>query len=124
MPSYSAATILLFGITSFAAGATSLIWPAPTLAALDLPTSALPAARGNSLAAIAMGIYYTLGAYQNNRAFFLATVPMRLLTTAVFWGQNWRAAALWEGIGALLTGLALGYEHVAAQPGSPKGKKT
>ncbi|KAK0717806.1 hypothetical protein B0T26DRAFT_710896 [Lasiosphaeria miniovina] len=55
-----------------------------------------------------MGIYYTLGACQNNRAFFLATVPMRLLTTAVFWGQNWRAAALWEGIGALLTESGVG----------------
>jgi hypothetical protein len=65
--------------------------------------------KGNSLAAIAMGIYYSLAAYQENRSFFKLTVPMRLLTATVFWGQGgmWKGAGLWEGVGAGLTGLAL-----------------
>ena len=79
---------------------------------------------GNSLAAIAMGIYYTLAAYQENDVFFALTVPMRLLSTAVFWSQSrglsagqsesesagaqaWMLAAAWEGGGAVLTAAAL-----------------
>ena len=56
-----------------------------------------------------MGIYYSLAAYQENRSFFKLTVPMRLLTATVFWGQGgtWKVAGLWEGAGAVLTGLAL-----------------
>jgi hypothetical protein len=67
----------------------------------------LPAAAGNSLAAVAMGIYYTLAAYQENRKFFIATVPMRCLTAVVFWRQAWIAPAVWEGTGAVLTAVAL-----------------
>jgi hypothetical protein len=64
---------------------------------------------GNSLAAIAMGIYYTLAAYQENRTFFYLTVPMRLLTSLVFWrqGGEWKIAGAWEGGGALITAGAL-----------------
>jgi hypothetical protein len=64
---------------------------------------------GNSLAAIAMGIYYALAAYQENRAFFYLTVPMRSLTATVFWrqGGQWKIAGLWEGGGAVLTAVAL-----------------
>lgn len=64
---------------------------------------------GNSLAAIAMGIYYTLAAYQENRLFFLLTVPMRMLTSIVFWNQagGWKMASVWEGGGAALTAFAL-----------------
>jgi hypothetical protein len=52
-----------------------------------------------------MGLYYLLAAYQGNRAFFIATIPMRLLTTTVFasLGGPWRLPAVWEGIGALIT---------------------
>jgi hypothetical protein len=54
-----------------------------------------------------MGLYYNLAAYQENRSFFMMTVSMRLLTTAVFIRQGWTPAALWEGGGAVLTALAL-----------------
>jgi hypothetical protein len=56
-----------------------------------------------------MGIYYTLAAYQENRPFFYLTVPMRLLTSAVFWGLGggWKIASFWEGGGAVLTAFAL-----------------
>ena len=33
-----------------------------------------------------MALYYSLAAYQENRTFFIATVPMRLLTAIVFLG--------------------------------------
>lgn len=107
MPSYTSTTILGFGITSFFTGAYTLLFPSAILSTLSLPESALPAIRGNGLAALAMGIYYTLASVQENRAFFKATVPMRLLTTTVFWVQGWKVASLWEGIGAGLTGLML-----------------
>ncbi|KKP02445.1 hypothetical protein THAR02_05456 [Trichoderma harzianum] len=107
MPSIPRATILAFGITSFISGWASLISPNLMIESLNLPTGALPAVKGNALAAIAMGIYYTLAAYQNNTAFFVATVPMRLLTATVFWAQDWKAASIWEGAGAVLTAAAL-----------------
>ena len=81
------------------------------LTALDLNSSAIPAVRANGLAAIAMSIYYTLAVYQKNRLFFIASVPMRLLTTAVFWGQGWTAPALWEAFGASATAFALLWER-------------
>ncbi|MCJ1381129.1 hypothetical protein MMC17_004238 [Xylographa soralifera] len=112
MPSISSLSIYLFGVTAFVAGATHLLSPETALSALDLPASALPAVNGNSLAAIAMGIYYTLAAWQNNRTFYIMTVPMRSLTAAVFWAQggSWRSAAVWEAAGALLTATALVWE--------------
>jgi hypothetical protein len=102
-------TIAAFGTTSLVAGIITLLRPATTLSTLQLPASAIGAVYGNGLAALAMGIYYNLMAYQNNRAFFIATVPMRMLTTMVFWslGGPWRAPAAWEGLGAFATGLAL-----------------
>ncbi|KAJ7819350.1 hypothetical protein B0H14DRAFT_2836548, partial [Mycena olivaceomarginata] len=51
----------------------------PSSLNVHVPADCLPAAAGNSLAAVAMGIYYTLAAYQENRKFFIATVPMRCL---------------------------------------------
>ncbi|KAJ6440089.1 Negative regulator of the PHO system [Purpureocillium lavendulum] len=70
-------------------------------------SDAVAAGRGNALAAIAMGLYYNLAVYQNNTAFFIATVPMRMLSAGVFWAQGWPAVAVWEGMGSLSTGLAL-----------------
>ncbi|KAN0095551.1 hypothetical protein V8E51_016262 [Hyaloscypha variabilis] len=109
MPTLAAWTIYLFGATAFVAGWWQLISPETAVKSLGLGVECVPAANGNSLAAIAMGIYYSLAAYQENRSFFKLTVPMRLLTATVFWGQGgmWKGAGLWEGLGAGLTGLAL-----------------
>ncbi|KAK3324905.1 hypothetical protein B0H66DRAFT_547008 [Apodospora peruviana] len=107
----SAYTILIFGASCLAAGVSSLLNPESVLEPLGLDQSAIPAMRGNALAAIAMGIYYSLAAYQSNRLFFIATVPMRLLTTSVFWSQGWNATALWEGSCALATAAALLWER-------------
>jgi hypothetical protein len=58
---------------------------------------------------MAMGIYYTLAASQENRTFFYLTIPMRMLTSAVFWrqGGDWKIASAWEGGGAVITAVAL-----------------
>lgn len=101
MPSLAAFTIYAFGLTAFGAGVYNLTLTHP-IAAAEM--------KANSLAAIAMGIYYPLAAYQENRAFFIATVPMRSLSATVFWNQGWKDAAIWEGTGAVLTGLALAWQ--------------
>jgi len=80
---------------------------------LLLPDASLPALRANALAAIAMGIYYTLAFVHDNRAFFVATVPMRILTAVVLGlqGGPWMYVALWEGYGAYFTGVVLALEE-------------
>jgi uncharacterized membrane protein len=72
-----------------------------------------------SLASIAMGVYYNLAAYQNNRAFYALSVPMRTLTAIMFWGQGrvWNMASIWEGGSAALTGLALLWESKRRKEG-------
>lgn len=115
MPSLPATTISLFGLTSLLLGLTNTLHPTRSLATFALPTAALPALKASNCAAIAVGIYYLLAAWQENRAFFVLTVPMRLFTAGVFWGASkgngaWRAASVWEGGGAVLTGCALGVE--------------
>lgn len=109
MLSYTAYTMLAFGVSAFITGAHTLIRPHSFLSSFSLPVSAVPSVYGNALAAIAMGIYYTLSALQENRAFFVASVPMRLLTAGVFGFQGgpFIAISLWEGAGALATGCAL-----------------
>ncbi|KAF7365097.1 putative mfs multidrug protein [Mycena venus] len=114
MPSLAALTIYLFGVTAFFIGVNDLLDTQSVLERLAFPTDCLPAAAGNSLAAIAMGIYYTLAAYQENQKFFIATVPMRCLTALVFWRQAWTAPAVWEGGGAILTAVALGLGRILA----------
>ncbi|CAJ2501521.1 Uu.00g043740.m01.CDS01 [Anthostomella pinea] len=121
MPSPAALTIYAFGLTALLAGIGSLLDPAGSLPQLGLPYACVAAARGNGLAAIAMGLYYSLAAYQENTAFFAVTVPMRSLTTAVFWAQGWRLPAVWEGAGALATAFALLLWGRAAA-GEGKGK--
>ncbi|KAG6039846.1 hypothetical protein E4U41_002024 [Claviceps citrina] len=102
-PSPAALTIYAFGLTCLIAGMNMLL--RQDLAGVS--TTCRVADAGNSLAAIAMGVYYGLAACQENRLFFMATVPMRSLTTAVYWGLGRYKLALWEGCGALLTALAL-----------------
>ncbi|KAF7346469.1 putative mfs multidrug protein [Mycena sanguinolenta] len=113
MPSLAASTIYLFGVTAFLLGVNGLLDPSSFLKQLSAPMDCMPFSAGTSLAATAMGIYYTLAAYQENRMFFIATVPMRSLTAVVFWsyGPAWRPGAIWEGGGAVLTAVALGLEY-------------
>lgn len=104
---YSRITILAFGITAFLSGVLTLLIPETATSQLQIPLDCVPPLRGNGLSAIAMGIYYTLAALQNNRAFFKLTIPMRLLTTFIFWRQGWTLPSIWEGASAFLTALTL-----------------
>jgi hypothetical protein len=117
--SFTSYTVLAFGVTSFLAGAHTLIQPSFPISAFGLPSGSEGSVRGNGLAAIAMGIYYTLAYAQQNRKFFIATVPMRLLTSFVFafQGSAWIAPSLWEGLGALMTGFALLLDSSRKQKG-------
>ncbi|GAW25102.1 putative mfs multidrug protein [Rosellinia necatrix] len=121
MPSPAAITIYAFGITALLAGISSLVDPASLASQLNFPLACTPVARGNALAAIAMGLYYSLAAYQENTTFFIATVPMRLLTTTVFFSQGWTVPAVWEGAGAVVTGAAL---LLASGTGAASRKKS
>jgi hypothetical protein len=109
MRSYTSYTILAFGMTAFVSGVHTLFQPVSFMSTFSLPPGSEGSVRGNALAAIAMGLYYTLSSVQENRSFFIATVPMRLLTATVFaiQGGSWIAPAMWEAMGAAMTGIAL-----------------
>ncbi|EYE90582.1 uncharacterized protein EURHEDRAFT_286571 [Aspergillus ruber CBS 135680] len=112
MPSRTAYTILAFGAVSLLTGIYILLSPESMLSMLSLPSASLPSIRANASAAIAMGIYYTLAFVQDDRTFFAATIPIRMLTAAVLGMQGgaWLYVALWEGIGASFTGVILALE--------------
>jgi hypothetical protein len=104
---YSRLSILGFGVTAFVTGLFTLARPEIITSRLSISPDGLPSIRGNGLSALAMGLYYILAAYQNNQAFFKLSVPMRLLSTYVFWRQQWIVASAWEGCSATFTALTL-----------------
>ena len=112
MPSLAAITIYAFGLSALLAGLQNLLFPQSALATFDLSSTCLPPTLGNGLAAVAMGIYYILAAWQENHTFFKLTIPMRMLTATVFWslGGTWKLAGVWEGAGASATALAMVWE--------------
>lgn len=111
MPSITAVTIFIFGLSAFSHGVSNLISPRTALAAKQLQDSALPALNGFSVAIIGIGIYYMLAAYQENRGFFTLTLA-RFISARIFWlqGPAWRVIATWEAFSAALTAVALAYE--------------
>ena len=120
MISAAAVASHVFALTCWVVGVHNLARPQAALAGFGLPAVALPTVKGTSLAAIAMGIYYHLAGFQENRSFFVATVPMRLLTASVFClapgAQSeetrsvFRVAGFWEGGFAIVTATALAYD--------------
>lgn len=70
------------------------------------------------MAAVNMGVYYVLASLADWKPFFRWTVPFRLLTCAVFTltvlsgraPAGMIGVAVWEGLGAVVTGAALRYE--------------
>ena len=68
-----------------------------------------------SMASLNMGVYYILAALNDVKIFYRWTVPFRGLTFIVFTTIvllgiapiKFVGVALWEGIGALATGIAL-----------------
>ncbi|MEV0582850.1 hypothetical protein [Nonomuraea sp. NPDC050310] len=121
--SLSGWSIAVFGFLALVLGLYGLIWPDGLLGLLGFEvvddratgdyTKVYMAA--SSMAAVNMGVYYVLAAAADFTPFFRWTVPFRMVTCAVFTGLVVSGAApaeflgvgLWEGAGAVLTGLAL-----------------
>ncbi|MFE3657648.1 hypothetical protein [Streptomyces sp. NPDC059165] len=118
-------TMGVFGVLAAAMGVIGLI--APDILLTVMGFAPVPGARraegdhtlvfltASSMAALNMGVYYVLAALSDWRAFFRWTVPFRLLTCAVFTTAvltgrapyGFLGVSLWEGLGAVVTGLAL-----------------
>jgi hypothetical protein len=92
MPSPTALTLYTFGISAVLLGLATLYDPQANADFMTLPAGSLPSVRASALATTAIGTYYMLLAYQNNRLFAVASVPVRCLTTYGFMseGSNWR----------------------------------
>lgn len=126
--SLSGWTMFVFGALAFLLGAIGLIVPEFLLQVLGfevLPRSARVAGdytlvfiTTSSMVSFNMGIYYVLAALNDLRKFYVWTVPFRLVTFSVFTlavlnglaPTRFLGVAIWEGLGALITGLALWYE--------------
>lgn len=91
----------------------------------------------SSMASFNMGVYYILAALNDMRKFYLWTVPFRIVTFTVFTivavtgaaPMRFLGVGLWEGLGAVLTGLALYFDNkrtlqlAAVQAVSKKSKR-
>jgi hypothetical protein len=72
-----------------------------------------------SMASFNMGVYYILAAFTDLKQFFLWTVPFRIVTFTVFTitaltglaPMRFILVGAWEGLGAVITGLALYFER-------------
>ncbi|MEV6328013.1 hypothetical protein [Streptomyces sp. NPDC051909] len=130
----SAWTMAVFGVLAAVLGAVGLVSPDTTIRLMGL--APVPGAdraaddhtllflTASSMAALNMGVYYVLAALADWKAFFRWTVPFRFLTFSVFTlavltdraPAGFLGVGLWEGLGALATGIALRVEsHRAAQ---------
>jgi hypothetical protein len=123
--SLSGWTIAVFGAMALLMGAVGLVQPDILLGLLGFDV--VPAAQradadytrtfmaASSMASFNMGVYYLLAAVTDWRPFFLFTVMFRLVTTVVFTGLiladvapvRFAGVAVWEGLGAAATGVAL-----------------
>jgi hypothetical protein len=118
-------TMFVFGFLAFVLGIVGLKSPKTLLKQMGF-TPVEPEERAehdythifvmtSSMASTNMGIYYMLAALLNVRRFFYWTVPFRVVTFSVFTTAVVRGyapikflgVAVWELVGALLTGLAL-----------------
>jgi len=121
-------TMFVFGVLAVLLGLLGLIRPELLLSLLGFaPLDRSARATGDytivfmmasSMASFNMGVYYILAVAADFKKFYQWTVPFRTLTFIVFstvvltgiaparfWGIG-----LWEGLGALATGLALYFE--------------
>jgi hypothetical protein len=73
----------------------------------------------SSMASLNMGVYYLVAVATEWRPFFVFTVAFRLVTFTVFTAlvvaevapTRFLGVAIWEGFGALATGVALWFER-------------
>lgn len=124
-------TVAVFGAIALVLGAVGLILPEALLTVLGFEVlDAAARADGDhtrtflaasSMASFNMGVYYLLAAATHWQPFFRFTVFFRLLTCLVFSllvltgtaPGRFLSVALWEGAGALATGVALWWRRGA-----------
>jgi hypothetical protein len=117
-------TIAIFGAMAALFGAVGLIAPGVVLDSMGfgaLEGQGRVFLAASSMASLNMGVYYLVAAATEWRPFFRFTVPFRLLTLAVFSSlvifdvapASFLGVALWEGAGAVATGLGLAYDRGA-----------
>lgn len=118
-------TIAVFGLLAVLLGAVGVIWPEALLRMLGIAVTpsgqrtagdhTLTFLVASSMASFNMGVYYLLAAAQDWHRFFQFTVVFRAVTVTVFLllvlvgpaPDRFAGVALWEGLGALATGIAL-----------------
>lgn len=134
--SLSGWTMFLFGFLALVLGIIGLVSPNTLMSLINFaiidPSSrvtgdyTLVFLTASSMASLNMGAYYVLASLINFRPFFWWTVPFRILTFTVFFlvvnreiaPVGFLGVALWELIGALLTGAALVWERRSKSAGS------
>jgi len=122
-------TMFIFGVLAFLLGLLGLLRPEAVLSLLGFTVLDRTArAAGDytlvfviaaSMASFNMGVYYMLAALNDMKQFFFWTVPFRLVTFTVFTitalshlaPTRFILVGAWEGLGALVTGLALYFER-------------
>jgi len=118
-------TMFVFGVIALLLGLLGLIRPELLLSILGFPVLERTARAigdytivfmtASSMASFNIGVYYILAALNDMKKFYLWTVPFRLVAFTVFTiiaatgvaPLRFIAVGLWEGIGALATGLTL-----------------
>lgn len=118
-------TMFVFGVIALLLGLIGLIRPELLLSILGFPIlDRTVRAAGDytivfmiasSMASFNMGVYYILAALNDMKKFYLWTVPFRVVTFTVFTivavtgvaPMRFITVGLWEGIGALATGVAI-----------------
>jgi len=122
-------TMFVFGVLAFLLGLLGLLRPELLLSILGFSVLdrtarvtgdyTLVFVIAASMASFNMGVYYVLAAFTDLKQFFLWTVPFRLVTFTVFTISALTGVApmrfilvgAWEGLGAVITGLALYFER-------------
>ncbi|WP_203717964.1 hypothetical protein [Asanoa siamensis] len=120
-------TMAVFGVLAIIMGVTGLVSPDTLLKSLGFEVLASRPAgdytktfmAASSMASLNMGVYYLVAVATEWRPFYLFTVIFRLVTFTVFTilvvteaaPGRFFGVALWEGLGAVATGVALWFER-------------
>lgn len=118
-------TIFIFGVLALLLGLVGLIRPEILLSLLGfeilertqraIGDYTIVFMTASSMASFNMGVYYILASLHDLKAFYRWTVPFRILTFAIFTTLvitgvaplKFIGVGIWEGAGAIATGMAL-----------------
>jgi hypothetical protein len=121
-------TMFIFGVMALLFGLIGLVKPEIVFSILGLEVIdrarrvagdyTLPCVVASCMASFNMGVYYILAALNDQRAFYLWTVPFRAVTFTVFTAAaltgvapiTWIGLGVWELCGGVATGLALYFD--------------